>query len=99
MGYDESPHPQMEWTPNSVFLVVPDGPCFDGGVDVIVGPYLDEDAAWKSHDSLSPWPCRTHRDPPSADAPLDVRRARMECDCVALPAMNVRGPVDPLKRT
>lgn len=73
-------HPQTE-PAGTWYLVIPDGPAFDGGPDFLVGPYVGEAEAWEAHHRLEPWPCRVDRFAPGA---YD------ECDCVALQAIRER---------
>lgn len=88
----ESPHPQLQPIPDAWYLVVPDGPCFDGGPDFLVGPYADEDDAWAGHDRLTPPPCRAHLETPVHGPYRAAEGGAHYCDCVALPLMTPAAP-------
>lgn len=81
--------------PGSWVLVVPNGQCFDGGVDCVLGPYGSALQAWAVHFSCDPWPGESGYGDPEADPSSGVdswHQALQDCRCEAFPLEDPAGP-------
>jgi hypothetical protein len=79
MPVPDAPHPRLAPSPQPWCIAVPDGACFDGGVDFVLGPYDSEAEAWDVHGRLGHDTCdcmavpaftETPRGAPVAPEPL-----------------------------